>query len=283
MKYLLTILAISSALSCFGQTGNPVFNSIPVGQDSLGECKLLANYYTLQNNIDNKTTSVYISDKPTIDEVAKSATNLPADFFILVRNNQILKLILINNYPEKWILVTTPGDFEPKKYKNPLKGDIAENRANELIKARYDSSAFISDGKLSFNGKRYRINTNQLIREVVIDLIEREHFDTVGPSAVTLLTKEELHKMILDQTKEGGRLDFFTPIKGREMQGIQIKPGVFDTRIGMALYKWGKTCFDMGVVDVDEAYAIFADFKGRPVNMREQSYIKLGFDKALEK
>ncbi|HTR31570.1 MAG TPA: hypothetical protein VMH27_19995 [Puia sp.] len=283
MKYHLTILAISSTLSCFGQTGNPVFNSIPVGQDSLGGCKLLANYYTLQNNIDNKTTSVYISDKPTIDEVAKAATNLPADFFILVRNNQILKLILVNNYPEKWILVSTPGDPEPRRYKNPLKGDIAENRANELIKARYDSSASISNGKLNFNGKRYRINTNQQTREVVIDLIEREHFDTLGSSAVTLLTKEELHKMILEQTKEGGRLDFFTPIKGREMQGIQIKPGVFDTRIGMALYQWGKSCFDMGVVDVDEAYAIFGDFKGRPVNMREQSYIKLGFDKALEK
>jgi hypothetical protein len=39
----------------------------------------------------------------------------------------------------------------------------------------------------------------------------------------------------------------------------------------------------MGVVDVNEAYTVFADFKGRPVNMREQSYIKLGFDKAPEK
>jgi hypothetical protein len=286
VKQILTFIAVLLRLISFaqtGQNGNPVFNSIPMGEDSVNGCKLLANYYPLRNNIDNKTTSVYISDSPDIDQTAKAATELPADFFILTRNNQVIKLILINNYPEKWILVSTPGESEPKRFRNPLKGDIAENRANELLRGHYDSSAAVSKGNLSFNGKRYKITTNEEIRSAVITLIQKEHFDTDSSSSVVLPTKDDLHKMILGQTREGGKLDFFTPIKGHEMEGIQIKPGLIDTRIGIALYRWGRACFDLGVVDVDEADAIFADFKGRPLNIREKSYIKLGFEKGLEK
>ena len=286
MKFLLSLLTTLLTLSCFSQTdhnGNPVFNSIPMGEDSLNGCQLLANYYTLQNNIDNKTTAVYISDKPSIDEVTKAATNLPADFFILVKNGQVVKLILINSYPKKWILVSTPGEAEPKKYKNPLGGDIPENRANELIKAGYDATATISDGKLSFNGKRYTITTNQEIKAAILDLIRKEHFDTAEASGVKILGKDELHAKILQETKQGGKLDFFTPIKGHEMDGIQIKPGLIDTRIGIALYQWGKANYDLGVATLDEAYAIFAEFKGRPLNIREKGYIKLGFEKGLEK
>ena len=286
MKQTLTFIAILLRLTSFAQTdhnGNPVFNSIPMGEDSIGGCKLLANYYPLRNNIDNKTTSVYISDSPNIDQTAKAATELPADFFILTRNNQVIKLILINNYPEKWILVSTPGESAPRRFRNPLKGDIAENRANELLRDHYDSSSAISDGNLSFNGKRYKITSNVEIRTAVITLIQKEHFDTDSSSSVVLPTRDQLHTIILGQTREGGKLDFFTPIKGHEMEGIQVKPGLIDTRIGIALYQWGRACFDLGVVDVDEADAIFADFKGRPLNIREKSYIKLGFEKGLEK
>jgi hypothetical protein len=286
VKQTLTFIAILLRLISFAQTdhnGNPVLNSLPMGEDSVGGCKLLANYYPLRNNIDNKTTSVYISDSPDIDQTAKAATQLPADFFILTRNNHIIKLILINNYPEKWILVSTPGESAPRRFRNPLKGDIGENRANELLRGHYDPSAAISDGNLSFNGKRYTITSNEEIRSAVITLIQKEHFDTDSSSSVVLPTRDELHKMILEQTREGGQLDFFTPIKGHEMEGIQIKPGLIDTRIGIALYQWGRACFDLGVVDVNEADAIFADFKGRPLNIREKSYIKLGFEKGLEK
>ena len=286
MKHILSIVVGLLALTCSGQTdnnGKPVFNSIPIGEDSVGGCKILANYYTLHNNIDNKTTSVYLSDKPSLDEVARAATNLPSDNFILVRDNQIVRLILVNNYPDKWILVSAADGSGSKQYRNPLKGDIPENRANELIKAGYDPSATISDGKLHFNGKKYTITPNREIKAAIIDLIKKEHFDTVASSGTKIPTKEELHKMILEQTKEGGKLDFFTPVKGHEMDGVQVKPGLIATRIEIALYKWGRACFDLGVVDADEADAIFADFKGRPLNMREKEGIKLGFEKGLER
>lgn len=288
MKNLLSILCLLLTLSCFSQVdrnGNPVFNSVPMGEDSLNGFRLLANYYPLQNNIDNKTSSVYISDEPTRAEIAKAATNLPADFFLLLKGQTVVRTILVNNYPKKWFLVITPGDPESKKYPNPLKGDMAENRARELVKAGYDPVATIQEGKLRFDNKRYTITPNDAIKRAVIDLIKTEHLDvndSIG-KGLKLLSKEELHARILKETKEGGKLDFFTPIKGKEMDGIQVKPGIFDTRIGMALYNWGKANYELGVSTWDEALAIFAEFKGRPLNTREKEYIKLGFEKGLER
>lgn len=283
MKLLLTVLTTLITIACFSQTdgnGNPVFNSIEAGEDSLDGYRLLANYYTLHDNIDNKGSSVYIADKPTPDQIAKAATNLPADFFLLTKRGSIVKMILVNTYPERWFLVITPGQPEPKKYTNPLKGDIAENRANELIKAGYDPAATIADGKLRFNDNSYTITSNAEIKKAVIQLINEEHLaDTTG---IVMPSKEDLHASILKETKPGGKLDYFTPIKGHEMDAVQIKPRLFDTRIGVALYRWGKANKDLGVATLDEAYAIFAEFKGRALNIREKEYIKDGYQKGWE-
>jgi hypothetical protein len=78
-------------------------------------------------------------------------------------------------------------------------------------------------------------------------------------------------------------LDFFTPIKGKEMQVVQLKPGVIGPRIEFALYLWGKANYDLGVVTLDEAYKIFAEFRGRPLDIRETATIKEGFERTLEK
>jgi hypothetical protein len=286
MKLLLTVLTTLSTLASFSQTGGngkPVFNSIEMGEDSLNGCRLLANYYTLRNNIDNKTTSVYISDKPTTEEVATAATRLPADFFILMKGDKVIKMILVNYYPKKNFLVVTPGAPGSTSYPNTLKGDIAENRANELLKAGFDSLVAISDGRLTFNNKHYTVTPDAATRQAVISLIMSEHFDAANSTGMTIPSKDQLHTIILNETKEGGKLDFFSSIKGKEMEGIQIKPGVFATRIGLALYKWGKANYDLGVPTIDEAYAIFAEFRGRPLDLREKAYIKLGFEKGLEK
>jgi hypothetical protein len=284
MKPLLTVLATLITLASFAQTdsnGNPVFSSIETGKDSIDGYELLGNYYTLENNIDNKGSSVYIADKPTPNQVITAATRLPADFFILTKNGSVVKTILVNAYPEKWFFVVTPGKPEPQKYKNPLTGDIAENRANELVKAGYDPASAIADGKIRFNANSYTIISNAEIKKAVIHLINAEHLaDTTG---IIMPSGKEIHAQILKETKPGGQLDYFTPIKGHEMDGIQIKPGLFDTRIGIALYNWGKANKDLGVATLDEAFAIFAEFKGRNLNIREEDYIKLGYEKGLEK
>jgi hypothetical protein len=93
----------------------------------------------------------------------------------------------------------------------------------------------------------------------------------------------QLKSYVLKETKKGGKLDFFTPIKGKEYESVQVKPGVLDTKIGMALYKWGKANFDLGLNKLEDAYAIFSEYKGRELNQKEKDYIKMGFNRELDK
>jgi hypothetical protein len=58
---------------------------------------------------------------------------------------------------------------------------------------------------------------------------------------------------------------------------------VFTTKQSVALYKWGRACFDIGVNTVEDAYGIFAEHQGKPVNAQDKEYIKAGFYKEWEK
>lgn len=97
------------------------------------------------------------------------------------------------------------------------------------------------------------------------------------------LSQSELRALILKETQEGGKYDFFTSIKGHEYDGIQIKPGIYDTKIGLAIYKWGEANYDAGVKSLDEVFAIYSEYKKRPVNEIEKTYLKMGFGRELEK
>lgn len=98
-----------------------------------------------------------------------------------------------------------------------------------------------------------------------------------------LLTKQEIKNFVLTESKEGGKLDFFTEIKGHEYDGIQVKPGVYDTKLGIALYKWGRANFEIGTNKIEDAFEFWTEHKGRTINEKEKVYIKMGFNKELEK
>jgi hypothetical protein len=286
MKNIITIFAILIFGTIYSQTdqnGNPVFNSIITSEQVFDEYDLVSNYYTLENNIENKNSSVYISENPTLDKVEKFATELPSDFFLITKNQQMLNMILIISKPKMTFVVMDMATNKQSEYNFKLRGDITENRANEIIKINYDTDAEIKRGKLYFNNKKFRIISNADINKAVLSLINKEELGKSNSSEVKILSQEELKKIILIETKEGGKLDYFTEIKGQEYDGIQIKPGVFSTKLGMALYQWGRANFENGVNTLEDAYKIFSEFKERELNQREKEYIKLGFNKELEK
>jgi hypothetical protein len=97
----------------------------------------------------------------------------------------------------------------------------------------------------------------------------------------TLSTPASLKNMIVKETKEGGKYDFFTPIKGHEYDGVQIKPGLFDTKRGVALIRWGKVNYELGVKKLEDAYTIYSAYKGKEINAQEKEYIKIGYNRLL--
>lgn len=278
------ILLIS--IQIYAQTdnnGNPVFNSVSTGEKEFKNCLLISNYYTLSNNIENKLSSVFISESPSLDEIENAAKLLPSDFFILTKESKMIAMVMIQEQPKREFMTMIMSSNKQDFHICELQGDVSENRANELIKENYDSTATIKNGILTFNNKEFKIITNKEIDKAIKELIEKNKLHKKTPSEIVMPSKNQLKEFIVEETKEGNQLDFFTEIKGQENDGIQVKPGVFSTKLGIALYKWGRACFDIGVNTVEDAYEIFAEIKGRDLNRKERDYIKLGFYKELEK
>jgi len=280
---LLTILSLGQVFAQTDKNGNPVFNSVSTNEKSIDNFLLISNYYTLRNNIENKQSSVFISEKPTLDQIEKAAINLASDFFILTKESKMVVMVMLQNDPKREFMTITMATKKQSIFPCKLSGDITENRANEIIKEKYDTTATIENGKLKFNGKSFKIISNQEIEDAVWKLIKDEKLDKKKPSDIMMPSKKELKNYILTETKEGGKLDFFTEIKGKEFDGVQIKPGVFTTKQSIALYKWGRACYDIGVNTIEDVYEIFAEFKQKELNQRDKEYIKMGFDKEWEK
>lgn len=279
-KLLIIILTMFSVGHSYGQTDknrNSVFNSIATKEKSFGDLLLILNYYTMKNNIETKQSSVFISNNPTLDQIEKAAINLPSNFFILTKDSKMVVMVLLQNDPIREFMILEMKTNKQTNFPCKLIGDITEDRAHELVKEKYDSAAIIENGKLKFNGKVFEIITNKEIEEAVYTLIKKEKLDKKKSSDIIIPSKTEIKNYIISETKEGGTLDFLTEIKGKEYDGSQIKPGVYTTNISVALYKWGRACFDIGVNTVEDAYEIFAEFKGTPVSDRDNEYIRMGF------
>jgi hypothetical protein len=285
MKKILTLFLLLSTIKSFSQTdrnGNPIFNSVSTGEETIKDFKLHANYYTIKNNIENKNSSVYISNNPTLDQILNFATFLPSDFFLITKGNGMVNMVIIINSPSRKYIVINPMTGKQSQFDCSIIGDITENRATEILREKYDTKARMEGSTLYFNGKNLKVISNQEIKNNILELIDKQKLSGEALN-IQLLSKEELRKIVLSESKEGGKFDFFTAIKGKEMDGVQLKPGLFTTNIGVALYKWGKANFELGTNTVEDALEFWAEFKGRQPNQREKEYIKLGFDKKLEK
>ena len=283
IQILIFVLINIQAFAQSDKNENPVFNSISTNEIELKNCLLISNYYTLENNIENTLSSVFISESPSLNEIEKAATSLASDFFVLTKESKIIAMIILQEQPKRDFMSILIKSNKQSFHSCNLKGDMTENRANEIITEQYDSTARIEQGILYFNNKQFEIISNDEIQKAVLAIIEKNKLHKKTPSNISLLSKNQIKALVLEESKEGGSFDFFTEIKGKEYKAIQVKPGVFSTNSGIALYKWGRACFEVGVNTVEDAYAIFAKFKGRALNTREKAYIKLGFYKELEK
>lgn len=280
---LLAFFIVEDLYSQIDRNGNPVFNSVTINDESFNNFNLSSNYYTLKNNIENKNSSVFISENPSLEQIEKASKRLPSDFFIITKGQNMVNMIMILNEPKRIFLIVNPQSGNHTEYKCKLKGDISENRAKEILKENFDPSSRIEKGYLYFNNHKLKIISNEEINKAILNLIKKEKLADSKATNTKILLPEEIKNIILTESKVGGKLDFFTEIKGKEYDGVQIKPGVFTTMVSIALYKWGRANFDLGVNTVEDAYAIFSEFKSREISEMEKAYIKMGFEKEWEK
>ena len=91
---ILTILTIGQTFAQTDKNGNPVFNSVSTAEKSIDNFVLISNYYTLKNNIENTQSSVFISEKPTLDQIEKASINLASDFFIMTKESKMVVMVM---------------------------------------------------------------------------------------------------------------------------------------------------------------------------------------------
>jgi hypothetical protein len=285
-KITLLLFLILSTIT-FGQTdknGNPVFNSMSIDEIKINDdFKLIVNYYTLENNIENPLSSVYISKKPSDKEIIKSATELMSYNFLLLKNQKMVDLIALNEKPLRAFNLRNLKLGKVKDYKSKIMGDISESRANEIINSKFDDKAKIENNILTYNGETYSIYSKQEVIDEILNIIKNNKHLKDKVSDTQIPTKEELENYIIEQTKPNNSLDFFTEIKGKENDGVQIKPEVFTTLQSIAFYKWGRANYELGVNTYQDAFDIYAKIKGRELNIKEKRSIKSGFNKDWEK
>ena len=91
------------------------------------------------------------------------------------------------------------------------------------------------------------------------------------------ITSEQVKAWIIEHSKEGGTIDFFSAIKGIENDVIQTSDGNFTTNKGLALVNWGMALKEAGVLSVKDALSIYKLIKKADLDEAEIKNITKGF------
>lgn len=91
-------------------------------------------------------------------------------------------------------------------------------------------------------------------------------------------TSDQVKEWVIEHSKQGGTVDFFSSIQGVENDVIQTDDGGFNTNRGLALYNWGMAVKEAGVVSIEDALSIYKEIKGSDLTETETSNITKGFN-----
>jgi len=280
-KIALIILTVFTLTNAFGQTdkhGNPVFNNELISEEKLDAFELTSSYYTIDNNISNKGSSVYVSDKPTLTEYLKFARELPSNFFIVHQGQSVMVMIMLmpkidgSNTTLSYNIVN-PNNGKSMQTSCNVWGEISEKRADELLKLKVDTAAKIIDlpnnGKgLLFNGIAYRIQPYDKLKAEVIEIAKQ------------LTTPVEEIKDPIEYVKKetiGGKLDF-NKVLEKETQALFLFDGVAYNKKDFAIYLWGKKVKILGVSSSKKATKLWEEINNRKLTDPEKKALVSGFD-----
>ena len=90
-----------------------------------------------------------------------------------------------------------------------------------------------------------------------------------------------LRNNIVSQSKDGGKLNTWTPIKEHEMDGMQIEAGLFAANRDIAVMKWAYYVVKLGVANKADIVSIYEELKSRKIREDESVSINYGYNKAL--
>ena len=88
---------------------------------------------------------------------------------------------------------------------------------------------------------------------------------------------------LIKESKNNGELDYWTPIKGHELDGERIEHDFYVCKEDAALIKWAYKLTTTGIKNKADIVSLYEELKGRRANNNELNYIDYAYHKALEK
>lgn len=279
---ILTLLS-QSARSQTDEKGNPIFNStlletIEINKNS----NIVSGYFTIANNIDDKESSVYVNDNPSLDEYIQFARDLPSYIFILQTGpEELLRIILkqLNDGQNTTLVYHIVNPRTKQKLKAPCSawGEISEKRAEELLSLNIDPKAKIvplMEGirALEFNGKTYRIQCYEELKAEIIGMSS----EMLVPTVVERDPEE-----LLRNESIGGRFDFSIRLAQDEQQ-LYLVDDVAYNKDDFAMYLWGQAARQQGIENAKMAIEIWEEIHGQELTSSKAKVLKAGFIAEIE-
>ncbi len=275
LLFIFLILITSSNLySQLDKNGNPIFNSEKIENLSFENLEIISNYYPIKDNINNKQSSVFISENPTSDEYWNFSTKLPSYYFMILDQGNISgMLILIPKEDHSFFYnVIMPHTNEKFQIPSKLKGDISENRAKELSGIE-KTKAIINNGVLKFNNKDFKIvRYNDVIEEV--KSITKEKI--IGNPASETSNIEEYIKT----ESKGGKLDFKNTVEKNNGAFINFE-GVIYNQKDFTILMWGAAVKQIGITELKKAQLLWQKINERNLTEPELKALQKGFETKL--
>ena len=93
----------------------------------------------------------------------------------------------------------------------------------------------------------------------------------------------QVRSEFIKESKKNGKLDYWTPIKGHELDGERLEHDYYVSKEDAALIKWTIKLTTTGVKNKADIISLYEELKGRQVSSVELNYIDYAYHKALEK
>lgn len=88
---------------------------------------------------------------------------------------------------------------------------------------------------------------------------------------------------LIKESKNNGKLDYWTPIKGHEFDGEKMERDFYVSKEDAALIKWTYQLTITGVKNKPDIISLYEELKGRQASNNELNYIDYAYHRALEK
>lgn len=265
-------LTSSNLYAQLDKNGNPIFNSKKIENFSFENVEIASSYYTIKDNIDNKQSSVFINENPTIADYWNFSSKLPSYYFMIVDQGNIkgmLMLIPKNEDDSFFYNVVIPNKNESFQIPSKLKGKITENRAKELADIK-KTKAIINDGVLKFSNKDFQIVKYNDVIEEVKNIVKEKIIANHDNENSTL-------ENYIKTESKGGKLDFTNTVEKYEGTFINFD-GIMYNKKDFAILMWAAAVKKTGIAELNKAQSLWQEINERNLTYPELKALRKGFE-----